>query len=302
MNAKNIAEKILLAPNAMRLILHKSVYIYKAVSYISSLIEDNRIVILRAFFQMKGNETARMIAHDIVNEYFEHYPTLRIKKSTSDRYALPRNIVLIEIPLAMINIPSSYEEYLKTVGTKTRNMIRKAEKQGYEFREFDWNKHRHEIFDINTSKEVRSAGPMHGWYVKPVQARYHNEEEQHYWKYYGVFKNDRLWAYANLLLCGNFAFFKHFLGHADHMTYGIMNYLMSCTLRKLIAHPHIEWLNYGWMLSSQSSNESSIAFKKHAGFEAYATFFDLENELDLFKYSKKSMVYKIIELLLNIAS
>ena len=181
---------------------------YKEVSYLSSLIEENRIVVFKPFYRMKPNETGRMIVHGTVKDYFEHSKILEIKRSTADRLALPRNAVLIQKPLAMLRIPSSHEEYLKAVGAKTRNMVRKAEKQGYTFREFDWNEHMSDIFVINNSKEVRSAGPMHGWYIKSVQPRYHSEEELRYWKYHGLFKEDQLCAYLNLIICGNFAFFK----------------------------------------------------------------------------------------------
>jgi hypothetical protein len=195
--------------------------------------------------------------------------------------------------LAILRIPLSHEEYLQAVGAKTRNMIRKAEKQRYEFREFDWDKHMDDIYDINTSKEVRSAGPMHGWYIKPVQPRHHSEEEQCYWKYYGIFKDDRLRAYLNLIQCGDFAFFKHFIGHADHLKHGIMNYLLSCTVQEYVANPHIEWLNYGWVSTVDSSSSSVMNFKKHAGFEAKAALFDLENRLELLKYSKRLWARKL---------
>lgn len=273
--------------------IKKIAYNYKEVSFLSNLIEEKRIAILKPLLKMKDNETALMTVHNTMKDYFEHFRILGIKKSTADLLELPKDIVIIHKPLAMIHIPTSHKEYLKVVGPKTRNMIKKAEKQGYEFLEFEWNEHMDEIYDINTSKKVRSAGEMRGWYNKPVQPLNLSEKERYYQKYYGVFKDDRLWAYSTLPLCGNFAFFKYFIGHAEHLKYGIMNYLLSSIVNDFIENTHIEWLNYGWVSPNESSNISVTGFKKHTGFKAYATFFDIEDEIDLLKYSKRLWMKKL---------
>jgi len=264
--------------------LYKSIKGRQTISPLLDMIEQNRMVVLKPYFQMKGNETDRMIVHETVKDYLDHFGILAVKKTRAEQLSLPKNTVLLHQALALLKLPLSHERYLNTVGAKTRNTIRKAERQAYEFRKFDWNNHLDEIFDINTSKEIRSAGPMHGWYTEPVKPRYHSEEEQRYRKYYGVFKDERLCAYLNLVLCGDFAFFKHCIGHADHLKHGIMNYLLSCTVQEYANHPHIEWLNYEWMSLDRSNSET--AFKKHAGFKAYATFLDLEHDQELLKYSR----------------
>lgn len=249
------------------------------------LIEQHRIAVLNPFFQIAENEMNRVIVYEIVKDYLDHCGILEIQKTRAKQLAIPSNSILLYQALALLKIPKSSLEYLNSVRAKTRNMIRKAEKQGYEFREFDWNKYMDEIFNINTSKEVRSSGPMHGWYIEPVKPRYLNNEEQLHCKYYGIFKNNCLCAYLTLLTCGNFAFFKHFIGHADHLKHGIMNYFLFCAVREYVRDPHIEWFNYGIMSLEGSSGE--MAFKKHAGFEAYATFLNLEHDKNLLKYSKK---------------
>jgi hypothetical protein len=201
-----------------------------------------------------------------------------------ERLGVPKCSVLLRYPLALLTIPSAYEVFLKAVGAKTRNRIRKAEKLGYEFREFEWDSHLDEIFDINNSKELRAAGPMQGWYCEQVKPRHHSEEEQCCLKYYGLFKDDRLWAYCHLVLCGDFVFVKHFIGHANHLKNGIMNYLISSMVRQYLYHSHVQWMNYG--IFPAWSREGTIDFRKHAGFEAYAVFLDLEEDRELLKYSK----------------
>jgi hypothetical protein len=249
------------------------------INELSSLIKENKIVLLHPYFQMdKNSEVTNEIVHLVVRDHLTVFGTVKHGKNNKIYGNFSDAIVLLRYPLAMLKIPASHEEYLKLVGDKTRNMIRKSEKYGYEIKEFIWNNHLDDIYCINTSKEERSSGVMHGWYTGPVKPRNHNEEEQRYLKYYGVFKEGKLCAYLHIVICGDHAFFKHFIGHAEHMNYGIMNALLSWTVRTYIGNSQIRWFNYG------KGAESS--FKKHAGFKGYATFIDLEGEQELLKFSQ----------------
>jgi hypothetical protein len=250
---------------------------------LSDLIKEKRIVVLHPYSGMGNDETlTHEIVHDVVKDFFDVYGTARLRRKTAAAIGTPAGSVLLYAPLALLRIPSSHEDYLAQIGNKTRNMIRKAERQGYEFKEFVWNGHLDEIFEINTSKEVRHSEPMRGWYRDPVQPRYHSKEELQYRKYYGAFKDGKLYAYLHVVLCGDFAFFRHFIGHAQHVTYGIMNGLISYTVREYIGNSQIRWLKYGEL--SQASN-SMHSFRKHAGFQGYAILLDLEDDQELFKYS-----------------
>jgi hypothetical protein len=254
---------------------------------LSNLIKDGRFVILRPYFgALNDSVWAHDIVHEVVKELLDFYGTVRLAKTTVSAIKAPTGAVLFYYPLALLRIPSSHEKYLADVGTKTRNMIRKAEKQGYEFKEFIWNDHLDEIYEINTSKEVRQSEPMRGWYREPVKPRQHHERELQYRKYYGAFKDGRLYAYLHIVLCGDFAFFKHFLGHAQHLTNGIMNGLIDFTVREYIENSQIRWLKYG-ELSDESSSMHS--FRKHAGFQGYATLLDLDGDQELLNYAKKKV-------------
>jgi hypothetical protein len=226
------------------------------------------------------------IVHEEMKEILDFYETLHLSRATAATIKAPAEAVLLYSPLALLKIPSSHDEYFAEVGPKTRNMIRKAEKQGYEFKEFVWNDHLNEIYEINTSKEVRQSEPMRGWYRGPVQPRHHCEEEMQYLKYYGVFKDGKLYGYLHIVLCGDFAFFKHFLGHAQHLTNGIMNGLIDFSVREYIGHRQIRWLKYG-ELSDESSSMHS--FRKHAGFQGYAVLLDFEGDKELCMHSKNKV-------------
>ena len=249
----------------------------REINELTSLIKENKIVLLHPYFQMDKNSAVTYeIVRLVVRDFLKVFRTVRLCKNAIKCNHLSGGVVLHRYPLALLKIPSTHEEYLNLVGKKIRSDIRKAEKYGYEIKEFTWNDHLDDIYNINTSKDVRSGGAMKGWYTKPVKPRNHNEEQQRYLKYYGVFKEGVLCAYLHLVLCGDYAFVKHFIGHAAHMKYGIMNALLSYAVREYVGNPQIRWFSYG----------TDSFFKKQAGFKRYATFIDLEGDQELLAYSR----------------
>jgi hypothetical protein len=250
---------------------------------LSSLIKENKIVIFPSYSRM-GNEftlTHEMV-HEVVKEWLDLYGIVHLRRATAAAINSPVGAILLYDPQALLGIPHTHEEYLAQVGSKTRNMIRKAERQGYEFKEFVWNEHLGEIYEINTSKEIRQSLPMLWWYREPVQPRHHSKEELQYRKYYGGFKEGKLCAYLHFLVCGDFAVIKHIIGHAQHLTYGIMDGLISWTVQECIGNPQIRWFHY----PGNGLKGSLGAFKKHAGFQEYAILLDLECDQDLLEYSE----------------
>ena len=233
---------------------------------------------------MGSNEKlTREIVHDVVNDLLDVYGTVRLRRTTAAAIDCPEGAILLYAPLALLRIPSSNEQYLEQIGYPGRRKIRRAEKQGYKFNEFVWNDHLDEIYEINTSKEIRQFEPMRGWYREPVQPRHHSEEELRYRKYYGAFKDGKLWAYLHIVLCGDFAFFRHFLGHVQHLPDGIMYGLVSWTVGEYVGNSQIRWLNYGELSKKPSTMHQ---FRKTAGFQGYATVLDLEDDQELLNYSE----------------
>jgi len=255
-----------------------------------SNLNQNRIVVLKPWFEMKSDDAAAKAVRRTVIDFFDHHKTLRLGKAARRRLATPAHWVLLSRPVALMALPSSREDYLNKTGAVTREIIRNAEKQGYEFREFSWNDYLEAIFDINTSNELRRPGSMHGWYLQRVSPRLHSHEELRYWKYYGVFAGGRLLAYANLVLCGNFAFFKHLMAHVDHEDRGAMHYLVSRIVRELVARSSTQWLNYGWMPTKSSDTENTTRVKGQLGFEPRVVFFDIGNDHMLSHYAKTAWV------------
>jgi hypothetical protein len=250
---------------------------------LSDLVRENRIIVFPNYSRIGMNTTTtRAIVHEVVMEWLDLYGIIYLrKKTTAASNSQARNILLWN-PMALLGVPSTHEEYIKGVKRETRRAILLSQKQGYEFKEFAWNEYLDDIYEINTSKEIRQAVPMHGWYREPVQPRYHSADELQYLKYYGAFKNEKLYAYFHFCLCGDVAVGKHFIGHAQHLRDGIMNGLISWTVKQCVCNSQIRWINYG----SWDRKGSLNAFKQHAGCQGYAILFDIENDLELLKYSK----------------
>ena len=253
---------------------------------LSNLIKENRIVIFPSYSRM-GNEVAltRAMDKEVVKEWLDFYGVIHLRRATVAAINSQVGAILLYTPLALLRIPSTHEEYLEGVRRETKREIRLAERQGYEFKEFVWNDHLDEIYEINTSKEIRQSVPMHGWYREPVQPRHHSKQELQYLKYYGAFKDGILYAYFHFLVCGNFAVGKHILGHAQHLKYGIMNGLISWTVRECIRNSQIRWLYYGaWIKKG-----SLTLFKQHAGFQEFAILLDVDGDQELLKYSEQKV-------------
>ena len=240
------------------------------------LIGEQKLVILRPFGSSQDSG-ANAVSDEVVLDYFHVYRTVRMKRHRA--CVFPPGAVLLLEPLALLSIPTSHDDYLAIVSPKVRNQIRKAAKNGYSFREFAWNEHLDDIYAINTSKTHRSAGIMRGWYTEPVQPRFPPQNELPYRRYFGAFRGNRLCAYLHLLIAGDNAFFKHFIGHANDLSYGVMNGLVSWTVQQFIGHPTLRWLKYGFLPRRYSG--SLYSFRRHSGFVGYATVLDLTGRPDL---------------------
>lgn len=258
----------------------------KRIRELSDLIKENRIATFHPYLGLETCEAlTREMIHDVVKEWFDLYGLVYLRKSTIATLKATAGTVLLYVPQALLRIPSLHEEYLKQVRQETRTHIRKATSEGYDFREFDWNAHLDEVYEINTSKEIRNSMPMLGWYKYPVQPRYHSKEELQYRKYYGAFKDGKLRAYLHFWVCGDFAIIKHILGHAQHLKYGIMNGLISYTVRECIETSSIRWLDYGVYQEGTPLG----SFKKQAGFQKSILLLDLESDRELRKDSQHAV-------------
>lgn len=183
---------------------------------------------------------------------------------------------------AMLEIPESIDEYWAGIGDKSRNMIRKARRLGYEFREVGPGSYDQDIYEIRTSDPMRQGRPIPDYYYSNppahvlapsrVGCRLHTE------KFYGVFKDGRLVSYVTLFLFGELAQVNHLLCHQAHSSSGAMNLNVFHVVDELIRHqPEVKGLNYLYI--GQSSGGINH-FKRSVGFrEASVMTYDSVVEL-----------------------
>lgn len=191
------------------------------------------------------------------------------------KLAVPR------VPLAVIDATQSQEKYLKRIGDKSRNMLRKAERSGYAFRVFQSADYLEDIMAVRQSMPIRSGKPVPASYsqpVKPFDAGNKNFCERHEVTAIGVFstKDDTLVAYSALHNCGDFAIINSILGHGDHLRYGVMNLLVYGIFQTVSdRYSSVKYINY---LTLKSSTAGLDRFKRSTGFDEINFALPLANE------------------------
>lgn len=279
--AKEVKEYLKRFPGAQALnnLRHKVV----RVRELSDLVGRRQIVTFPANESIPEDDIiCYELVKEIMTEWLDLYGIVNFRKQTRVDLDLAKTDRLLWYPIAFLQVPNNYEDFLQQVERETRRTIRVAQREGYEFREFVWDDHLDEIYDINTSKETRQGEPMRGWYRNPVQPRRHSKEELQYKKYLGGFKDGKLYAYFHYYLCGSIAVGKHYLGHALHLKNGIMNGLMAYTVQECSGLTGINWIIYGdWQRTG-----SLRSFKQHLGFNGYAMLLDLSRDPEMLEYSR----------------
>ncbi len=171
-------------------------------------------------------------------------------------------------PLACIEIPENHSDYLKMIGDKSRNMIKKAEKQGITYHQFDWNEHLDEIWDIHRSSSHRQGRTMDQAYLEyPAKVSYPQQEAFRI-RHIGGFHDNKLLAYIELYQYGSFAMTNRILGHKDWLPSGIMNGLINHVVKGQCEAKEIRWLNYLTMMNREQ--EPLSGFKYRTGFREFS--------------------------------
>ncbi len=181
-------------------------------------------------------------------------------------------IVVPPLPLASLHIPSSLDEYMAALSAKRRNKVRKALRAGYTYRSFEYNERLDEIFRINTSKPVRSGGPLRPHLLVRPNPRDTNQQfcKAHGVVYLGAFRDDVLLAYLQVPLLNEFAILNQILGHGDELADGVMKGLIHYLVDWCIQGGRVREVHYGTIVGS---NPDLVRFKRATGFRSLATAF-----------------------------
>lgn len=145
---------------------------------------------------------------------------------------------------------------------------RRALARGHALRTIDRNQLVDAIHEINISSPVRQGRPMTPAYLEKQS---HYEDLPHF-RYYGVFDtDDRLVAYCNLGLLGNFAVIDRVLGLRT--TGGAMVLLLTEIVLKLIEEKNLDYLMYDTLFGARPGLRD---FKRKLGFRPYRVRYTIE--------------------------
>jgi hypothetical protein len=170
-------------------------------------------------------------------------------------------------PIAIIKKPMNIDTYLKLIGAKSRNMNKKAIKNGIYCQEFDWNKKLDDIYEINTSTMHRQGREMDESYKLYPKKNDIKHEKDFKIIYIGAFKDKILIGYIELYIYGNFAMTNRILGHKEFLKFGVMNLMIKECIEYMINND-IEYINY--LTMQNRKNNSLSAFKYRVGFREYS--------------------------------
>ncbi|GAB3422311.1 hypothetical protein NX774_09175 [Massilia agilis] len=165
---------------------------------------------------------------------------------------------------------STREQYLDAIKGKNNGAwhAKRARSRGYRFGEIDRNRYVDDIHAINTSLEQRQGRPMDAQYREKKQAY----ENLPHFRYYGILdEHDRLVAYANLGLFGNFAGFSHLIGIRNND--GIMHLLVVEIVAQMIEQRAVRYVMYDTFFGAQPGMQT---FKKILGFRPYRAKYSLQ--------------------------
>lgn len=169
----------------------------------------------------------------------------------------------VEDNIALLNV-TSYDEWLKTVGKKTRNMIRKAEKSGTTTRIAEPNEKLAEgIWKIYNETPIRQERgfPHYGVSLKAVTDNILSTRDC---VYIGAYLQDELVGFIQLVQGDNIAIVSQILSMQKHWDKALNNALVAKAV-EVCASRKIRWLMYGRM----GNHPSLDKFKQSNGFTRF---------------------------------
>ncbi|MCJ8013527.1 hypothetical protein MUG84_17520 [Paenibacillus sp. KQZ6P-2] len=219
------------------------------------------------------------------------------QKFVIGRYLGVGQIANDQCPSALIPVKNlTYDHYLMKVKKinkgRTLRTAQIADKQDYYCKPFVREQFIPDIVEIHFSKEIRSGGPLTGYYKKSVEemggapSAPHKLSlpscPNHYEMMWGIFKpipgyqqgsvvtNEKLLAYICLERIGNLAYYALIIGHGDYLNDGIMYRLHFAVMEWICnaGNPYSQGLDYIMYAGYYHENPGLMFWRKLTGFEA----------------------------------
>jgi hypothetical protein len=177
-----------------------------------------------------------------------------------------------EYGVAVCVLPPRYEDYLKRIEPAGRRNVKKAQRLGYLFQRIDYNRHMEEIREIWNSTDVRQGRPFTAGEVTPCTDP-PSRSSLHDYPYFGVLKENRVYAYGACLIAGEVSMLDTVFGHAAHQPDGIVPMLITGIARDLYEkHPKVRYFMYGTYFGA---GETLRRFKMKFGFVPHHVHWEL---------------------------
>src|SRR5262249_54610871 len=182
--------------------------------------------------------------------------------------------------VALCRVPPTFDEYFKMIKAAARRNYRKAVREGCTVRPIEINNHLPEIGQIRASMKVRQGKLMPAHYRTGAPAQrfdvHRSSNRTHDYVYFGAFLGKELIGYAYCLIAGEGCCITHILGHAKHLSPGVVPQLIISMAKYLYEnHPLVQYYAYG---SYFGCRDTMKRFKRKFGFGPHRVTWQLGDQ------------------------
>jgi len=150
--------------------------------------------------------------------------------------------------VALCQLPKNFEDYFMSIEAAGRRNFKKAKRNHYSFRRINFNEHLIDIRDIRQSSDVRQGKLSDDFLngnIKECQDP-ETKNTMHDYAYFGIFRDERLVAYAGCFIAGELCDVQHICGHTQHHSDGVVPMLIIHIAKYILDHhPCVKYYSYG---------------------------------------------------------
>ena len=207
-----------------------------------------------------------MLRETTGNDAFYGNVTREFYRSSLKRHRKFPLIGVLTHGVALCELPETADEYFMMIEAAGRRNVKKANRNGYEFKRIVYNDYLEDIGEIRRSTDQRQ-GQLDEEFLTGEVGRCENPESNtatHDYPYFGVLKDGKLVAYMGVLIAGELAIIEHIYGHAKFQNDGVVPKMIVDTAEYLmVKHPAVNYYGYG---SYFGASETLRRFKRKFKF------------------------------------
>lgn len=197
-----------------------------------------------------------------------------------------------EFGFALCSLPAAFEMYYANIEASARRNHKKALRLGYAVKRFAFNDRLEDVAEIQRSTPVRQGElppEIQEGRVNPVSDP-PSRSPRHDYPYFGVFKDDKMVAYASCLVAGELCNVTELFGHARYQDDGVVPLLLIEIVRELLdRHPDVKYYAFDTYFGA---SESMRRFKRKFLFHPYRVTWQLQSR-PAAPVSDRMMIYRM---------